>query len=265
MISNSVLEAGALSPKGAAVLSGSKASLNGPRARTDRDHPLTADARRPNSDHELGRFAEFAEKAALSPAPRTAGRRNIQTKVRSTDRAVVDFDSIDERAAVSDYAGHQVIFVLLIPKGASYPRARARDPGELSHVASRDENKAMMRGATLQVDLPSAVRLSAVRDEILAGIARATLEPVPTEEMKRPAEAPVSLPNLTRREREVLQLILEGHPNKNIAADLRISMRTVENHRAKVMKKTGSKSLPALVRLAIAAGAMPEALPEASR
>lgn len=58
---------------------------------------------------------------------------------------------------------------------------------------------------------------------------------------------------LTRREREVMELVLAGHPSKNIAADLGISQRTVENHRASIMKKTGSKSLPALARLALAA------------
>jgi two-component sensor histidine kinase len=57
---------------------------------------------------------------------------------------------------------------------------------------------------------------------------------------------------LTRRERQVMGLILAGHPNKNIAADLGISQRTVENHRASIMKKTGSKSLPALDRFALA-------------
>ena len=43
------------------------------------------------------------------------------------------------------------------------------------------------------------------------------------------------------------------HPNKNIAADLGISQRTVENHRATVMRRTGTKCLAALVRLAVAA------------
>ena len=58
---------------------------------------------------------------------------------------------------------------------------------------------------------------------------------------------------LTAREREVMEMVLAGHPSKNIAADLHISQRTVENHRASIMKKTGSKSMPALARLALAA------------
>jgi two-component system CheB/CheR fusion protein len=58
---------------------------------------------------------------------------------------------------------------------------------------------------------------------------------------------------LTTRQREIMNLVLAGHPSKNIAADLGISQRTVENHRASIMKKTGSKSLPALARTALAA------------
>jgi two-component system CheB/CheR fusion protein len=58
---------------------------------------------------------------------------------------------------------------------------------------------------------------------------------------------------LTPRERQVMDLVLAGHPSKNIAADLGISQRTVENHRAAIMKKTGAKCLPALVRFALAA------------
>jgi two-component system CheB/CheR fusion protein len=62
---------------------------------------------------------------------------------------------------------------------------------------------------------------------------------------------------LTRRQHQIMELVLSGQPNKNIAADLGISQRTVENHRASIMKKTGSKSLPALARLAVAAEPMP--------
>ncbi len=58
---------------------------------------------------------------------------------------------------------------------------------------------------------------------------------------------------LTPRQRQIMDMVLAGNPSKNIAADLGISQRTVENHRASIMAKTGSKSLPALARLALAA------------
>ena len=57
-------------------------------------------------------------------------------------------------------------------------------------------------------------------------------------------KAVLSVASLTSRQRQVLDLVLAGHPSKNIAADLGISQRTVDNHRAAIMRKTGSKSLP---------------------
>lgn len=66
-------------------------------------------------------------------------------------------------------------------------------------------------------------------------------------------DAAARLAGLTKRQREIMDMVLAGHPSKNIAADLGISQRTVENHRASIMKRTGSKSLPALARLALAA------------
>jgi hypothetical protein len=66
-------------------------------------------------------------------------------------------------------------------------------------------------------------------------------------------EAADCVARLTPRQHEIMELVLAGHPSKNIAADLGISQRTVENHRAAIMKKTGSKSLPALGRFGFAA------------
>ena len=54
---------------------------------------------------------------------------------------------------------------------------------------------------------------------------------------------------LTPRQKEILRLVLAGRPNKNIAADIGISQRTVENHRASIMRKMSAKSLPELARL----------------
>jgi len=60
--------------------------------------------------------------------------------------------------------------------------------------------------------------------------------------------------NLTPREREIMKMVVAGAPSKIIATDLRISQRTVENHRAAIMRKTQSRSLPALARIAFASG-----------
>jgi len=60
---------------------------------------------------------------------------------------------------------------------------------------------------------------------------------------------------LTPREKEVLSQVVEGEPNKRIAFNLDISVKTVELHRAKVMQKTGARSLAELIRLVVEAEA----------
>ena len=60
--------------------------------------------------------------------------------------------------------------------------------------------------------------------------------------------------HLTPREREVFKLLAEGRSNKTVSALLGISVKTVETHRAMVMKKLGIKSVAELVRYAIRNG-----------
>ena len=65
------------------------------------------------------------------------------------------------------------------------------------------------------------------------------------------SDQPSSRSILTNRERSVVQLIAEGHSNKQVANVLNISLKTVETHRAAIMRKLNFSSSAALVRYAI--------------
>ena len=62
------------------------------------------------------------------------------------------------------------------------------------------------------------------------------------------------LAGLSRRQREILQLVAEGKANKEIAADLGLAVKTVEAHRAHLMERLGIHGVPGLVRVAMRAG-----------
>nr|WP_296748966.1 response regulator [Thioalkalivibrio sp.] len=66
------------------------------------------------------------------------------------------------------------------------------------------------------------------------------------------AQVEERLHSLTPRERQVLECLLDGKPNKLIARDLEVSVRTVEIHRSNLMQKMGAKSAPHLARIALA-------------
>lgn len=67
------------------------------------------------------------------------------------------------------------------------------------------------------------------------------------------ADAVVQLAALTARERDVVAGLVKGHPNKTIAYDLGISPRTIEIHRANLMRKLGASSLSDVLQIAFAA------------
>ncbi len=110
--------------------------------------------------------------------------------------------------------------------------------------------RAMKEGAIDFIEKPVS------RKDLIAGVERALEQSRDSEKLSAwQEEAASHLAGLTPRQRQIMEMILAGQANKNIAADLGISQRTVENHRAAIMQKTGSKSLPALARLAVAAAA----------
>jgi two-component system response regulator FixJ len=109
--------------------------------------------------------------------------------------------------------------------------------------------RAMKAGAVDFVEKPFS------DDVILASIGRALELGQQTRQQETVAAGVASrLALLTERERQVLEGLVAGQPNKVIAYELSISPRTVEIHRARVMEKMQARSLSELVRMALAAG-----------
>ncbi len=85
------------------------------------------------------------------------------------------------------------------------------------------------------------------------------VEAIRTDQANRAAlatrqDARTRLASLTPRETEIMQLVVTGRTNKEIAAQLNLSYRTVETHRSRIMDKTGAGSLADLISLARRSG-----------
>jgi two-component system response regulator FixJ len=115
-------------------------------------------------------------------------------------------------------------------------------------------------------DIPAAVRAMRVGafdfvekpcgdEQLLEAIEHAVAQGLIVEagEAKRTPEAAGRLAALSPREREVLAGLLSGKPNKVIAFELGVSVRTVEGHRGNMMHRLGVRSLSAALRLALQA------------
>ena len=128
-------------------------------------------------------------------------------------------------------------------KGVTLPVIIMTGHGDVSLAV-----QAMKAGAVDFIEKPfeKAVLLSAIDH----GVERLRKS---AADLDRADEAAVRLQALTPREREVLDGLARGMPNKTIAYDLGISPRTVEIHRANVMSKLGVRSLSEALRLAFAA------------
>ena len=111
--------------------------------------------------------------------------------------------------------------------------------------------RAMKAGAVDFIEKPFAAE--AILNSLEAALSR--LNTLGEDPAKAKSTAKLAL--LSRRELQVLKGLLAGLPNKSIAYDLQISRRTVEIHRARLMDKTGARSLSELIRLALAAGVQP--------
>lgn len=129
-------------------------------------------------------------------------------------------------------------------RGIAYPVVVMTGHGDVDVAV-----KAMKAGAVDFIEKPFDKQI--VLEAVEEGFSRLDRS---TEVSQRRKEASLRLNALTPREYEVLEGLVKGHPNKTIGYDLGISARTVEIHRANVMKKLEVFNLSDLLRIAFAAG-----------
>jgi two-component system, NarL family, response regulator NreC len=120
--------------------------------------------------------------------------------------------------------------------------------------------------ATLKAGADGYVLKDATRDELIMAVrnvisGKRYISPGISEKViegyldgRKNIKSQTSWETLTRREREILKLIAEGHRNKEIADYLCISVKTVEKHRANLMEKLGLHNVQALTAFAIEKG-----------
>ena len=109
--------------------------------------------------------------------------------------------------------------------------------------------KAMQAGAVDFIEKPFS------NDVLIASVHRALARTEKSDQgMTKSDDIRRRLELLTAREREVFDRMMQGWPNKVIAHDLKISQRTVEMHRARVMDKMQAQNLATLIRMTIDVG-----------
>ena len=112
--------------------------------------------------------------------------------------------------------------------------------------------RAMKAGAVDFIEKPFA------DERLLAAIESALGEAARTERDGEAAQAAQRVGALSRRERQVLDGLVAGRPNKVIAYDLGISVRTVEVHRARMLERLGTRHTAEAIRLAVMATLAPK-------
>ena len=127
---------------------------------------------------------------------------------------------------------------MLRARGDSMPAVLITGTGDIAMAV-----QAMRSGASDFIERPVS------RRDLIDSIERAVSSATAGRGRDVAGDAIVQkLMTLTARQKDVLDMVMAGEPSKNIAADLGISQRTVESHRAQIMQKLGVRTIPDLVR-----------------
>ena len=132
----------------------------------------------------------------------------------------------------------------LLPEGIHLPVIIITGHGDVPMAV-----RALKSGALDFIEKP-------FNDQLLLDTVKRALELDAREREGRGQKAALEerLSKLTPREREVLEMVVAGRSNKQMAADLGVSQKTIEAHRAKVMEKSGARSLSDLMRMILTDG-----------
>ncbi len=186
--------------------------------------------------------------------------------VRDSLRALLESAGFE----VAEYASATALLADISPGVAGCVVTDIRMPGmdglELQEELTRSRIQLPVIVITGHGDVPLAVR--AMKAGALDFIEKPFDDEVLLESVRRgmavgeesyahsayAANSAANLATLTARERETMDLLVSGDANKVIAHKLKISPRTVEVHRGRVMEKMGARNLSDLVRSALAAG-----------
>ena len=199
-------------------------------------------------------FAVVGEAATGEEAVRRAGELTPDVVVLDISMPEGSGLQIVERLRRAAPAAR--VLMLSVHDGTEYVLESVRK-GAHGYVR-KDTTPAELRDAIRSVHAGNEYFSPAVAGHLTAALRdgrpdSAATDPPGTSRTSAPAPT-AALAELTGREREVLALIAQGHSNKQAAAALKISPRTVESHRDSLMRKLGIRTVAGLTRFAMQTG-----------
>jgi|ERR1700674_274656 len=164
----------------------------------------------------------------------------LKPDVAIVDISMPELDGLQATRQIREAIPNTEVVVLTMHESDQMVR-RVLDAGARGYVLKSDIATHLLK-AVKDVSAGKLFLTPRVSDIVLKGFLKTGNQPDPTE---HPRAQP------TPRELEIIRLLAVGKPNKKIAAELGITLRTVETHRAKIMLKLGLHSLAELIHYAI--------------
>jgi DNA-binding NarL/FixJ family response regulator len=161
----------------------------------------------------------------------------LQPDVVILDIAMPDLNGVEATRLIHQNCPRVAVLILSMHSDAVYVRESLRAGA-----------KGYLVKDSIDGDLISAVRALARGEGFLSPAVSATV----LEDYQKHVTDPLDL--ITNRERQILQMLAEGKTSKEIAAELDISVYTVDAHRSRVMKKLQLKTIGELIRFAMQRG-----------